>query len=142
MNPKRTRTRLTAVALLAFGALSGAVAAASAGQYYDGVYMEPQDRIYADSFGNLIVHSRSGYKRIVIGQGHLAAELRSFSDGSDSERPLEYGMSDEEAGQLYGWRADGRPRQPCHKPAVILHGRAYMYGLADGEVPTPTSCYD
>ena len=31
------------------------------------------DRIYADSFGNLVVHSRSGSKRIVVGQGALAA---------------------------------------------------------------------
>lgn len=141
MKLNRTGTPLTAKVLLTVSALLGAVVTAAAGQYYDGVYMEPQDRIYADSFGNLVVHSRSGYKRIVIGQGHLAAELRAYS-GDDSELPLEYGMSDEEAGQRYGWRADGRPRQPCHKPAVILHGRAYMYGLADGEVPTPTSCYD
>ena len=36
------------------------------------------DRIYADSFGNLVVHSRSGYKRIVVGQGHLARELADY----------------------------------------------------------------
>jgi hypothetical protein len=51
-------------------------------------------------------------------------------------------MSRDEAGELYGWRNDGWPRQPCHKPAVILHGRGYMYGLPDGYVPTPTSCYE
>ncbi|MBL8582613.1 MAG: hypothetical protein JNL61_10360 [Rhizobiaceae bacterium] len=141
MNTVRNALRQTAVALLAACALSAAVAPSVAGQYFDGVYVEPRDRIYADSFGNLVVHSRSGYKRIIVGQGHLAADLRQYSQGT-SQRPLEYGMSDEEAGERYGWRADGRPRQPCHKPAVILHGRGYMYGLEDGEVPTPTSCYD
>lgn len=34
------------------------------------------DYVYADSFGNLVVQSASGYKRIVVGQGYRAAELR------------------------------------------------------------------
>ena len=36
------------------------------------------DRVYADSFGNLVIHSGSGYKRIVIGKGHLARELADY----------------------------------------------------------------
>ena len=41
------------------------------------------DRIYADSFGNLVVHSRSGYKRIVVGKGYMARELAEY------ERPYD-----------------------------------------------------
>ena len=44
-----------------------------------------RDRIYADSFGNLVVHSRSGYKRIVVGQGHLARELADYEGGSPDD---------------------------------------------------------
>lgn len=141
MNPAGKRLRLAAIVALALAGLAAAAAPSIAGQFFDGVYMEPNDRVYADSFGNLIVHSRSGYKRIIVGQGHLAADLRAYTTGGSEPLP-EYGLSDEEAGARYGWRADGRPRQPCHKRAVILHGRGYMYGLADGEVPTPTGCYD
>ena len=30
------------------------------------------DYVYANSFGNLVIQSPNGYKRIVVGQGHLA----------------------------------------------------------------------
>ena len=59
-----------AVGLLAFGLSTLAQAESSY-----------SDRIYADSFGNLVVHSRGGSKRIVVGQGALAQEL------ADYERP-------------------------------------------------------
>jgi hypothetical protein len=82
------------------------------------------DRVYADSFGNLIVHSRTGYKRIVVGQGHLAGELAAYEQGGRSDDVV---YLDE----------DGDVAVPyeCWKPAVLLKGRSYMYGLEDGELP-------
>lgn len=81
------------------------------------------DRIYADSFGNLVVHSRSGYKRIVVGQGHLAQELAEYEQPRD--RDVVYLDDSVDAGVPY----------ECWKPAVLLKGRSYMYGLEDGELP-------
>ncbi|MCX7302842.1 MAG: hypothetical protein NTV73_00675 [Hyphomicrobiales bacterium] len=79
------------------------------------------DRIYADSFGNLVVHSRSGSKRIVVGQGSLAQELTDYERPHDSK--LAYADD------------DGSVPYECWKPAVLLKGRSYMYGLEDGELP-------
>ncbi|TIO36398.1 MAG: hypothetical protein E5Y00_38415, partial [Mesorhizobium sp.] len=30
------------------------------------------DRVYADSFGNLVIDSAAGYKRIIVGEGRHA----------------------------------------------------------------------
>ena len=106
-----------AVGLLMTGLTVGGVAApAHAGGSL-------HDRIYADSFGNLIVHSRSGYKRIVVGQGHLARELAAY-EGAGSGDGVVYLDGDDEAVPY-----------ECWKPAVLLKGRSYMYGLEDGELP-------
>ncbi|CAG0954807.1 MAG: hypothetical protein F9K19_03985 [Rhizobiaceae bacterium] len=80
-----------------------------------------RDRVYADSFGNLVIHSAAGYKRIVVGEGHLAKELGAYT-GSDEPAVVEY--------------------QPVRVivrdcPAVLLKGRSYMYGLPDRVVPQP-----
>jgi hypothetical protein len=80
------------------------------------------DRIYADSFGNLVVHSRSGSKRIVVGQGALAQEL------ADYERPHAPDLAHVDS-------EDAAVPYECWKPAVLLKGRSYMYGLEDGELP-------
>jgi hypothetical protein len=82
------------------------------------------DRIYADSFGNLVVHSRSGYKRIVVGQGHLAKELADYEQAG-SRADVVYLDNDDDEAVPY----------ECWKPAVLLKGRSYMYGLEDGELP-------
>jgi len=79
-----------------------------------------KERVYDDSFGNLIVISPSGYKRIVVGMGHIAAELEAERRAS--------------AGFAYGTAKS--PRR-CHIPAVLWQGRSQMYGLQDGEIPTP-----
>jgi len=100
-----------AVGLMAFG-LSMPVQAESS----------YSDRIYADSFGNLVVHSRSGSKRIVVGQGALAQEL------ADYERPQDRNIAYADSGE------ESVPYE-CWKPAVLLKGRSYMYGLEDGELP-------
>ena len=85
-----------------------------------------RDRIYADSFGNLIVLSPAGYKRIVVGAGHLAKDLAAYERSSvqpDDELYLE------------GYDSGAPLLRECWKPAVLLKGRSYMYGLADGEIP-------
>lgn len=83
------------------------------------------DRIYADSFGNLVVHSRSGYKRIVVGQGHLARELAAYEAGGSPDGVVYLDNDDDYESVPY----------ECWKPAVLLKGRSYMYGLEDGELP-------
>ena len=84
-----------------------------------------RDRVYADSFGNLIIHSAAGYKRIVIGEGHLAKELGAYT-GSDEPAVIEY-----QPGRVVV--------RDC--PAVLLKGRSYMYGLPDHVVPQPALDY-
>ena len=101
--------------LLVLGTIAAALATpASAGS-------SDRDRIYADSVGNLVVHRRSGYKRIVVGQGHLARELADYEAGYVGD-------------VVYLDDQDDAPYE-CWKPAVLLKGRSYMYGLEDGELP-------
>ncbi len=84
-----------------------------------------RDRVYADSFGNLVIHSAAGYKRIVVGEGHLAKELGAYT-GSDEPAVVEY-----QPGRVVV--------RDC--PAVLLKGRSYMYGLPDHVVPQPALDY-
>lgn len=77
------------------------------------------DIVYADNFGNLIVHTPGGYKRIVVGQGHLAKQLSDYMGTSSS--PSVVTLDDGE--------------RDCYRPPVFVKGRSYMYGLADGEMP-------
>lgn len=84
----------------------------------------PRDRVEADSFGNLVVWSSAGYKRIVVGKGDLADELADFVDAG---RPkVIYGVDPGEGAVRY---------RECYSPPVLLKGRGYMYGLAEGELP-------
>lgn len=78
------------------------------------------DRIYADDYGNLVVHSRSGYKSIKIGQGYRVAEATAAR---------------EQAPRIVYVEEDAPVPYECWKPAVLLKGRSYMYGLSDGELP-------
>ncbi|PSM19146.1 MULTISPECIES: hypothetical protein [Nitratireductor] len=91
-----------------------AAAPATAGGLYD--------RVYADSFGNLVIRSPSGYKRIVVGQGHLAEELGEYSRAGAGPEIV---YSDEAV----------RVRRDCRRHGVLLKGRSYMYGLPDNTVP-------
>jgi hypothetical protein len=122
------RSRLSELSFLplAVALMVGGLAApayAGGGPYHD--------RIYADSFGNLVVHSRSGYKRIVVGQGHLARELADY-EGAGSPDGVVYLDNDD----------DEIVYRECWKPAVLLKGRSYMYGLEDGELPDlPGGCH-
>jgi hypothetical protein len=82
------------------------------------------DHVYADSFGNLVIQSPSGYKRIVVGQGHLARELSRYEGGNDPDVVyLDEGYD------------DGYAYRDCFRPPYVFKGRSYMYGLPDGVVP-------
>ena len=61
----RMRLLPALVAGLAGGILATASGPAEAGWFY-------RDHAYADSFGNLVIYSPAGYKRIIVGQGHRA----------------------------------------------------------------------
>jgi hypothetical protein len=118
----RTKGRSLAViraAVLAGAAVIGISGSASAGNRL-------HEYVYSDSFGNLIVQSPYGYKRIIVGEGRLARKLSSYSGGHEPN--VVY--ADPEDGYYY--------YQGCYRPAVLLKGRGYMYGLPDGVLPEPS----
>ncbi|MHA6687980.1 hypothetical protein [Mesorhizobium sp. A556] len=82
------------------------------------------DRVYADSFGNLVIDSAAGYKRILVGEGRLAKELAAYTS----------------AGQPKVVYADETGGLDCYRPPVFVKGRSYMYGLSDGEMPDLSPC--
>jgi hypothetical protein len=76
-----------------------------------------RDVVYADSFGNLVIESAAGYKRIVVGEGADAQRL---------------------GGYIGGGYSDGSERvaaAECYRPPVLVKGRSYMYGFDEGEIP-------
>ena len=73
--PHPDATAFHALPRLVAACLAGAVALAAASPALAGGYLK--DRIYDDSFGNLIILSPSGYKRIVVGMGYVAAEMQA-----------------------------------------------------------------
>ena len=85
-----------------------------------------RDRVHADSFGNLVIHSSAGYKRIIVGMGEVAESYR-----------LTGSYYEPETMETTTYRA---PRR-CWRPPHVWHGRSYMYGLRDGEMPrAPLVC--
>ena len=128
------------------------------------------DHVYADSFGNLIVQSPYGYKRIIVGEGSLAKELQSYTSGGEQggtyEEPSyeQQGYDDSEPDEPYvepryqrrGYYYGGEPGRAyaatryerqrdyvdnCYRPPVLWKGRSYMYGLPDGVIPVaPGRC--
>ncbi|MFA6156847.1 hypothetical protein [Mesorhizobium sp.] len=87
-----------------------------------------QDRVYADSFGNLVIDSAAGYKRILVGEGRLAKQLSDYT-GAGQPRVIYENESDEISGS-----------GDCYRPPVFVKGRSYMYGLSDGEMPELSPC--
>ena len=85
-----------------------------------------RDHIYADSFGNLVIQSPSGYKRIIVGQGHLAKELSSYERAGQTDADVVYLDDDRDGYRSYG---------DCYRPPHLFKGRDYMYGLPDGVLP-------
>lgn len=98
-----------------------AVRPTNAGSYYGG------DHVYADSFGNLVIESAAGYKRIIVGQGHRAKELREFTAA-------------EEPTVVYSTEDTARSDNDCYRPGLWLKGRGHMYGLSHGEMPLMAAC--
>lgn len=92
------------------------------------------DQIEADSYGNLVIWSRAGYKRIVVGKGHLAQEMRGYAR-ADAPRVV-YGTQPRTEQETGYAEHDG----DCYRPPVFVKGRGYMYGLADGEMPELSPC--
>lgn len=118
--PKAAGRRRFLPLIVAAAATVCTFATADAGGLY-------RQHVYADSFGNLIVYSPSGYKRIVVGKGYLADEVRA---------------NNADVGPKVVYLHDGRRgvrRSGCERHAVLLHGRSYMYGLPDNVVPEPAA---
>lgn len=113
-----TRIRSAVLAV----ALASMPAAAMAGALY-------QDEVHADSFGNLVIYSAAGYKRIIVGAGEAAAGYNETGSYYESDAP--------KIAYHRGERLRLRPYRDCEFGAVLLHGRSYMYGLPDNVVPTP-----
>lgn len=87
-----------------------------------------QDRVYADSFGNLVIDSAAGYKRIIVGEGKLAKQLSDYTSAGQPKVIYE-----NEADEISGY-------SDCYRPPVFVKGRSYMYGLSDGEMPELSPC--
>ena len=82
------------------------------------------ERVHADSFGNLVINSPAGYKRILVGMGHVARAYQVTGSYYEPE-VVEY-----EA-----------PARHCTRPPYRWQGRSHMYGLDKGEVPqAPVVC--
>jgi hypothetical protein len=87
-----------------------------------------QDHAYADSFGNLVIESAAGYKRIIVGEGHMARKLAGYRT-ADGPKVVRLGQP-----------LNGERWADCYRPPVFVRGRAYMYGLADGQMPELNPC--
>jgi len=115
------RTRLAALVLAA--ASLGFAAPAMA-------WSRHHDRVYADSFGNLVIDSAAGYKRIIVGEGKLARKLSDYTSAGNAGEP----------DVIYENESDNVIRRGCYQPPVFIKGRSYMYGLSDGEMPNLSPC--
>lgn len=109
---------------------------AAAALLFTAVSAQAHQRVYADTYGNLIIHSPSGYKQIIVGKGHLADEVRAEIGepeiiyhhprrgyGGYVERSADRGTS-----RMH--RTDGAT---CIPYGVVLKGRSYMYGVNKGD---------
>ncbi|HEY4191659.1 MAG TPA: hypothetical protein VGM46_03360 [Mesorhizobium sp.] len=117
------KSAVLALALAAFAAAPSAPAFAGSRHH---------DRVYADSFGNLVIDSAAGYKRILVGEGRLAKKLADYTSAGQG--------AGEGAGQPHVVYADEYGHQDCYRPPVFVKGRSYMYGLSDGEMPELSPC--
>ena len=118
------RSLITALSLAAACAL--AAGSASAGS------VVVSDSVHADSFGNLVIHSPAGYKRIIVGMGHTADAYNLTGSYYEPEGP--------EVVALDG-RAGASDARRCWRPPYVWHGRSHMYGLPQGIIPqAPLVC--
>jgi len=114
----RSRIRLRLAAPLLVVVAAGLAMPASARE---------RDHVYADSFGNLVIESAAGYKRIIVGEGKLAKELSDYVGAGQAK--VEYYNESESYAE-----------RDCYRPPVFVKGRSYMYGLSDGEMPELSPC--
>ncbi len=107
--------------------LAAALLAGSAAASLAPAEARTRDHVYADSFGNLVIESAAGYKRILVGEGKLAKQLSDYvgAGGPTVE---------------YYRESDSRVERDCYRPPVFVKGRSYMYGLSDGEMPDLSPC--
>lgn len=96
---------------------------------------QAHQRVYADAYGNLIIHNPSGYKQIIVGKGHLADEVRDeIGEPEIIYHHRRYGGGYVERSANRGedrmHRADGAS---CIPYGVVLKGRSFMYGINRGE---------
>src|SRR5918994_6269464 len=75
-SPQAMETHMRSASLRSLFLALAAATLASAPVLAGGLH----DHVYADSFGNLIVHSPAGYKRIIVGEGHMADQLSGYTD--------------------------------------------------------------
>jgi hypothetical protein len=116
MRSNSGRSRLPALVLVALA--TGFAAPALAGT---------RDRVYADSFGNLVIESAAGYKRILVGEGELVKEMSDYVGAGQPKI-------------VYQDEPDDVSSRDCYRPPVFVKGRSYMYGLSDGEMPELSPC--
>lgn len=79
--------------------------------------------VYADRYGNLVIHAASGFKRIIVGEGHRLDAVTPHQ----ADEP-EVVMFDEAS-------AADRPHTRRCPFGVLVKGRSYMYGLPDNALP-------
>jgi len=92
---------------------------------------DTRDKVHADSFGNLVIHSSAGYKRIIVGQGEAAEGYNETGSYYEPERPR----------VVHGSRRVSDDHIHCWRPPHRWQGRSYMYGLPDHVVPqAPLVC--
>jgi hypothetical protein len=84
-----------------------------------------RDHAYADSFGNLVIQSAAGYKRIIVGEGHRAEKMSRYLAAGAENDPV----------TIFADRDDVAVFGNCYRPPVLVKGRSYMYGFDQGEIP-------
>lgn len=86
-----------------------------------------RDHVYADSFGNLVIESAAGYKRIIVGEGRMAKQLSEYVQaGAPTTQPdVVYSEDGDRVFETEG----------CYRAPYFLRGRSYMYGFDEGEIP-------
>ncbi len=110
---------------LSIAAVAGATLTAAAADQY-------RDRVHADSFGNLVIHSPAGYKRIIVGMGHAAQGYNATGSYYETDEPDVVYLDNGQATQNVRY---------CHRPPYRWQGRSHMYGLPDNVVPqAPLVC--
>ena len=114
--------------IVAAAAMSAAAAIATAGP----AAAWERDRAYADSFGNLVIESAAGYKRILVGEGREASRLSGYL-AAGQENDVAY---TDDAGYVEDTSGDEvAVSEGCYRPPVLVKGRSYMYGFDQGEIP-------